>query len=261
MALVFFCLILVEGSPDFFVKGNPMEPERISVILLSPENKSYSPDSLRLTFRVSHWLDANIDTWYTLDDQAPTKLYLSSYQGSVGSSQYDSVISGLDSGSHVIKICVSGSEGVSEARVFFTIDSTAPAIQNLSIKNMTYTETTLELNCTTNEPFSWIAYCLDNQANVTIKNVPYYIYALGGRISEAMRGNITLGDLTEGHHSLIIYANDTAGNMGASETILFTVEKPESFPGTAAMIVIASTGVIVIFAGSLIAYRKHRKIR
>jgi len=46
---------------------------------------------------------------------------------------------------------------------------------------------------------------LDNQANVTIT------------------GDTTLSGLSEGSHSLIVYANDTVGNTGTSETIHFSI--------------------------------------
>jgi N-acetylneuraminic acid mutarotase len=55
---------------------------------------------------------------------------------------------------------------------------------------------------------SWMGYSLDGQANVTIA------------------GNVTLSDLSVGSHSLVIYANDSAGNMGASQTVSFTIAEP-----------------------------------
>jgi len=37
-------------------------------------------------------------------------------------------------------------------------------------------------------------------------------------------GNTTLVGLSDGIHSVTVYANDTAGNMGSSETVYFTVQ-------------------------------------
>ena len=59
------------------------------------------------------------------------------------------------------------------------------------------------------ENASWIGYSSDNQANVTIN------------------GDAVLRDLSYGIHNVTVYANDTAGNLGASETLTFTVDKPE----------------------------------
>ena len=50
---------------------------------------------------------------------------------------------------------------------------------------------------------SWIGYSLDDKSNVTIA------------------GNTTLYNLTQGIHSVVVYANDTEGNMGSSNKIFF----------------------------------------
>jgi hypothetical protein len=98
--------------------------------------------------------------------------------------------------------------------VYFTVDDgTPPIISNLSLENKTYSQNDLSLNFTTDEPTSWIGYCLDGKTNVTIA------------------GNTTLTGLADGSHNLTIYANDAAGNMGASETINFTIaQKTEPSP-------------------------------
>jgi len=56
------------------------------------------------------------------------------------------------------------------------------------------------------ESTSWIGYSLNNQANVTIP------------------GNTTLTSLLDGVYYVVIYANDTTGNMGASSIVYFTVD-------------------------------------
>lgn len=86
------------------------------------------------------------------------------------------------------------------------LDATPPTITILSPENMTYSTESVPLVFTVNEPISWIGYSLDNQANVTIM------------------GNTTLNNLSEGLHQIIVYANDTYGNMGASQTVYFTVK-------------------------------------
>ena len=45
-----------------------------------------------------------------------------------------------------------------------------------------------------------------------------------------VNGNSTLTDLPEGNHSLVIYANDTFGNMGKSDTTLFSIVLPTPSP-------------------------------
>ena len=62
------------------------------------------------------------------------------------------------------------------------------------------------LNFTIDESTSWIGYSVDGQANETIT------------------GNTTIqGDLALGLHNIILYANDTSGDMGSSAVVHFNV--------------------------------------
>lgn len=83
-------------------------------------------------------------------------------------------------------------------------DTTPPAISILSPENKTFAVNNVPLIFTINESASWIGYSLDGQPNVTITH------------------NTTLTGLLDGTHEVIVYANDTSGNMGASETVHFT---------------------------------------
>ena len=85
-------------------------------------------------------------------------------------------------------------------------DVTPPEIAIMSPANATYGVTNVSLIFTVSEPADWIGYSLDRAANVTIT------------------GNITLTDLTLGSHNIIAYANDTAGLMGASNRVYFTID-------------------------------------
>ncbi|UCC57988.1 MAG: PQQ-binding-like beta-propeller repeat protein [Candidatus Bathyarchaeum sp.] len=77
--------------------------------------------------------------------------------------------------------------------------STGPAIRILSPQWEEYTATDVPLIFTVDQPTDWIGYSLDGQANVTIT------------------GNTTLTDLSVGWHDIMVYANDTSGNMGFSD--------------------------------------------
>ncbi len=89
------------------------------------------------------------------------------------------------------------------ASVIFTIDKTPPKIAIMSPQNTTYPPTGIPLNFTVNESTSWVGYSINNQANVTLT------------------GNSALR--VQGLDLLVIYANDTAGNMGKSKAIFFEV--------------------------------------
>ena len=85
-------------------------------------------------------------------------------------------------------------------------DTTPPIITILSPENKTYATTSIPLTFTVDECTRWIAYSLDGKSNITIT------------------GNTTLSGLSEGTHTITVYANDTAGNMGTSSTVYFTVD-------------------------------------
>ena len=110
-----------------------------------------------------------------------------------------------------------------------------PTISIVSPENKTYTVNNVSLNFTVSESTSWIGYSLDGQANITIT------------------GNTTLSGLPDGSHSLTVYAKDTAGNTGTSETIYFSIEP---FPITW---IAAAIAVIAIGGAALLVY--FRKIR
>ena len=80
----------------------------------------------------------------------------------------------------------------------------APKVQITSPENKTYSEVSLAF--TTNRGTQWMGYSLDNKANVTLKS------------------ETQLSNLTEGAHNVTIYANDSLGNMGSSNTVFFSVD-------------------------------------
>jgi hypothetical protein len=105
------------------------------------------------------------------------------------------------------------------------------------VENKTYNQLDLPLDFSLNEPTSWIGYSLDDEANITLT------------------GNTTL-TLKEGLHSLVLYANDTAGNMGSSKTIYFTID--QVFPTIPVVAGVVTTAVVGVGLG-LLLYRIKRK--
>ncbi len=80
----------------------------------------------------------------------------------------------------------------------------SPSIQITSPGNNTYPQATLAF--TLNRGVDWIGYSLDSQANVTVT------------------GQTELSNLTQGPHSIIMFANDSAGNMGISNKVDFSID-------------------------------------
>jgi len=122
--------------------------------------------------------------------------------------------------------------------VYFTINNgVAPSLTILQIENKTYNQNDLPLNITVDEQVSWMGYSLDGKTNVTLT------------------GNITLNQLNFGSHSLVVYANDTDGNMGTTNQN-FSIEKAEVFP--ALPITTITLVAMIVVAGLLVYYNKHK---
>jgi N-acetylneuraminic acid mutarotase len=80
----------------------------------------------------------------------------------------------------------------------------APKVQITSPENKTYSNVTLAYKV--NRGTQWIGYCLDNRPNVTLK------------------AETNLLGLSQGDHNVTIYANDSLGNMGSSNTVFFSFD-------------------------------------
>jgi hypothetical protein len=95
------------------------------------------------------------------------------------------------------------------------------------------------LDFTVNEQVTKTSYSLDGQSNVTVA------------------GNTTLSGLTVGEHNVTVYAWDAAGNVGASETILFTITEPE--PELAVPVAAGSVAVLASVSAGILVYFKKRR--
>jgi outer membrane protein assembly factor BamB len=119
-----------------------------------------------------------------------------------------------------------------------------PQVSVLSPVNQVYSQTSVPLTFALDERVNWAGYSLDGRQDVTIT------------------GNTTLSDLASGSHSLVVYVNDTIGNVGASQTINFTVAlptltKPEPFPALT-VVAVSAAAVIVVVVGLLVHFNKHK---
>jgi hypothetical protein len=101
-------------------------------------------------------------------------------------------------------------------------------INVLSPVNQTYYDSSLFLSFTANKPLSWVGYSLDGKYNMTID------------------GNTTLTNLLSGEHNVTVYAEDTAGNVGFSETIHFRIEPFPTILVIASVIIVAFVGIVLL---------------
>jgi N-acetylneuraminic acid mutarotase len=121
----------------------------------------------------------------------------------------------------------------------YLVQTNPPKINILSPSNQLYNESSVALTFTLNKPVSSMSYSIDGKSNETIT------------------ANTTITGLTSRSHNLTVYANDTFGNMGASETIYFNVGVPEPFP--TALVAAASGASVAIIGIGLLVYFKKRK--
>jgi hypothetical protein len=126
----------------------------------------------------------------------------------------------------------------SKVTVHFTVnDNQPPTIVVSSIANKSYyNQDTFDLNFTVDIPTSWTGYSLDDNTNVTVTE------------------NTTIADLSEGPHSIRMYANDTVGNMGVSQPIVFSIGFFPTLP-----VIIGSIVTVLIASIALVVFFKKRK--
>lgn len=200
------------------------------------------PDYYEGSTYIMPYSDKRVAIEATLTSQAPPDRFNVSRK----TFQYSTQLPSLSNGQHTLTIYKEFKSwgpdkpfvSTQHETIIFYIETIAPKITNLSISS-TDTADRL-LNFTVDEETSWIDYSLDNQANITIN------------------GNTTLAGLSQGSHTLIVYANDTSGNMGFSQIAYFTVTQlqPEPFPTTS---VIASIGSVAVVGLGLLVYLKKRQ--
>jgi N-acetylneuraminic acid mutarotase len=91
----------------------------------------------------------------------------------------------------------------------FGYGTVPPIVHVVSPENTDYTSSNVPLAFTVNKQDLWMGYSLDGQETIPIT------------------GNTTIAGLTNGLHNVTVYAKDRFENMGASETIYFSVAQPE----------------------------------
>lgn len=116
--------------------------------------------------------------------------------------------------------------------IIFYVDTTPPKISNLTVNSRDSVDRLLSF--AVDEEARWVGYSLDNQSNVTV-------------IDDAV-----LGGLPFGSHNVTVYAEDAVGNIGASETLFFTVEP---FPMT--LVIVTLITVVIVSSGLLFYFKKR----
>ena len=126
----------------------------------------------------------------------------------------------------------------------YVLEHTKPQISLVSPLNQIYNDSSISITFTVNKNITSASYSLDGQQNVTIT------------------GNTTITGLPSGLHNVTVYANDTFGNIGVSQTINFSIAIPktESFP-TATVAAVSCAIVVVVIAVLLFYFRRRRRVK
>ena len=180
-------------SPSSSAASSDMTPP--AIVVVSPKNETYSDTDIPLTFTLS---EATSQVSYSIDGKAKVEI------------SRKTTLPRLPDGSHSIVVYardIAGNNGAS-AVTRFTVDTSPPSVALLSPLNQTYGKAELLLDFALNETASWVGYSLDGQEPITVT------------------GSTTLTGLSYASHTITVYARDSAGNTGSSETINFSVQEP-----------------------------------
>ncbi len=235
--------------------------DKVVISIQSPQNRSYNVNTVAINFTYEtnnnfwqNWWEGQVTC--ILNKEKPFKInatIIGSRTMTINTTvtsdgikytqwtaEGEAILSNLTDGTYFLVLQRPGNplEPVVSANVSFTVDTVSPSIHVIQLENKTF-YSNIPLNFTVNEP-SNVCYSLDGLENVTIS------------------GNLTLTDLLNGKHNVTVYATDLAGNVGSSETLTFTVDKPEPFP---IIPVTASIGIVAIVSVSLLIYFKKHKHR
>ena len=194
-------------------------PPQVNII--SPENKSYREIVLEYTTNKGvNWIG------YSIDEHANVTVTSTI------------TIRGLSQGGHKIVMYANDSQGNIGASntVNFSIDSVAPIVVFLSPTNRTYDVNDVQLTFLVNERTSNLEYRLDGQETVQIV------------------GNVTLVALSNGPHSITVFAEDYTGNIDQM-TVHFEVSP---FPTLQVIATLVSIIIVVAVAYILVKLRKRK---
>jgi hypothetical protein len=213
-------LLAVFAIETFSVKpvsANPKPYYPPALTILSPvQNGTYSPNvpltlDLSLTPKYQGW-EKPVNLSYCLDEKAVVALDLRD-KDSESNLYFSDVLSGLSDGVHNLLVQgITDWQNLFNSTVTFTVDSNLQAQDNKPPKiTVTFPENKsylsygqITLNFSVNGPFLWARYSIDNQANTT-----------------TIHDHIVLSLISPGGHSLTVYAVDSSGNVGASNTVEF----------------------------------------
>jgi hypothetical protein len=206
--------------------------------------------------------------WMHTEERCPNPSGLSYYQdkelvNGKHYMQYNFTIAGIPSGTHEVTFRASADGNYVDSNdtrnnfslsqettltfsvpiktAIFSIDHNAtinvepkPSITLLTPQKLTVISSSLDLNFTVDQPFTKMAYVLDNGESISIS------------------GNTTLSYLPNGDHTLTVFATNDFGQIGTSDTLFFSVQT------ITPIIACSISGIVVLFVTALVLVKRQR---
>lgn len=216
-----------------------MAPKRVYVLGVEPYVSSLHESTDADSRRVTYSYDVESDSWLA-DVTMPTY-------------RYDFGVAVINDTVFVIGGCTlddTESSGVTmsaltEQYIPAKYGTVPPMVSIISPETKAYNTINVSLAFTVNKPVDWMGYSLDGQSNITLTET-----------------TLNLTELADGSHTLTVYATDTDGKTGASETLSFIIAK-ESEPEQTDQLNLILAGALICIATAtglgLLIYLKKRK--
>ena len=223
---------ITSGSTAAAVTSGVMAPKQIYVFsqlgnqVYDPKNDSWIEGVVVPTSRQGFGVTVVNDTMYVIGGYNISPLNYLPQPDSKGSIYEGGIITYYDT---------------VDAYTPFGYGTVPPIVSLVSPQNENYSSSEVSLNYTVNKPVDLTRYSLDGKENVTIN------------------GNTPISGLSNGLHNITIYAQDNFGNIGSSNTISFTIAKPEpeSFP----VLLVVSASIVAVVAGVGVGWLLYRRKR
>jgi hypothetical protein len=237
-SIVFGAILVNLGEAN---PGSVASPPAPSILIQSPnKNETYTTNALPLIFRV----DASVGTTYSsiygsnTKGSSPNPFTVSYYLDGGLMGYFDKgtapvlvsrTLTSLSEGIHKIEVSATSPSFFptqASRSVYFTVDSKPPSILLPSLSNNV-------LTFHTNEETSEVCCSIDGKANGTVTSLFQQTdnqSAISMMAPIKVTGNVDSSGLSEGSHTIEIYANDAAGNVGNSDLVQFTISAVISSP-------------------------------
>jgi hypothetical protein len=182
-------------------------------------------------------------------------------------------LTGLRDGKHSLEVIatahLAATKTGSSGKIYFTVDTTAPKIQFVPSQQQTFdsaSDASFNFTCIDIQAFSWLGYSLDGKDVITLTDNVTSTVTDSSHFFQKINYPLVLEGLADGSHTLTVFAEDLAGNVGESEAFEFNVgqeAQPEiqvaseqPFPTTIAVLLVT---VATVGSGAFIYLRKNNR--